>query len=287
VPNQHRDLTVAAHVVAIVSDEHAGSTVAPCPPVVELDDGGEYHASKVQRWLWQSWGDFWDEAARVRDEVDGALRVVSNGDLVEGDHHGTAQIISRHPGIEQAVAKSLLEVPKSKGVESWHIVRGTESHVGKSGKAEEALARWLGAEPDPETGNASWWHCRMDLDGVRLDFAHHGRMGQRPWTRGNVVLNLAAEVFMEYAAAGKPHPHLAVRSHLHQWMDTGSIHPVRVIQTPGWQLKTGYVHKVAANSLIPHIGGALVLIRDGVLEWVRPVMFRAKEDYPVWTPASK
>jgi hypothetical protein len=278
---------VSARIFAITSDQHAGSTLAPVPARIELDDGGAYEASKVQSWLWQSWGDFWDEAARMRDAYQATLHAVSNGDLTEGDHHGTAQLVSRHPGIQMVIAKRMLEVAQSHGIDTWHVIRGTESHVGKSGCNEEALAGWLGAERDPNTGNHSWWHCRMDVDGVRMDFAHHGRMGQRPWTRPNIVLNQAAEIFMEYADAEKPHPHLAVRSHLHQFADTGSMHRVRVVQTPGWQLKTGYVHKVAPNSLIPHIGGVLVLIRDGVLEQVRPVMFRAKEDYPVWTPESK
>jgi hypothetical protein len=38
-----------------------------------------------------------------------------------------------------------------------------------------------------ETDNASHWHAEWELEGVRLEFAHHGRMGQRPWTRHNIV----------------------------------------------------------------------------------------------------
>jgi len=40
-------------IVAVVADTHPNSTVGLCPPEVELDDGGTYHASKAQRWLWE------------------------------------------------------------------------------------------------------------------------------------------------------------------------------------------------------------------------------------------
>lgn len=268
-------------LLVVTSDHHCGSTVALCPPVVELDDGGEYRASRAQQWLWQCWGDFWEKVEQIRDEV-GAESVIHalNGDVTEGDHHGTSQIISRHSGIEQAVAREAMKVPAAVGIDHWFVVRGTESHVGKSGKSEEALAAYLGAEGDPEAQTHSWWHLRMERQGVRLDFAHHGRMGQRPWTKPNVVANLAAEIFYEHAKRGFPHPHLSFRSHLHQFLDTYHVHPVRVIQTPSWQLKTAYVHKVAAESLAD-VGGVVVVLKDGRAD-VRPILFTPNRG-AVWT----
>ena len=45
-------------ILRVTSDLHAGSTVALCPPKVQLDDGGKYEASKAQLWLWECWLDF-------------------------------------------------------------------------------------------------------------------------------------------------------------------------------------------------------------------------------------
>ena len=39
-------------VVALVSDLHCNSTTALCPPVVNLDDRGQYHAGPIQRAIW-------------------------------------------------------------------------------------------------------------------------------------------------------------------------------------------------------------------------------------------
>ena len=57
-------------LLRITSDLHAGSTVAICPPRVQLDDGGEYHASKAQRWLWERWKDFWIRGEAKRRQLD-------------------------------------------------------------------------------------------------------------------------------------------------------------------------------------------------------------------------
>lgn len=79
---------------------------------------------------------------------------------------------------------------------------------------------------------------------------------------------------------GERAPDLAIRSHYHQWVDTYDAYPTRVIQTLAWQLKTAYVHKVAAESLA-EVGGAIVTIRDGVIEHIEKVMFPVKRPDPV------
>ena len=60
-------------VIGIVSDVHAGSAVALCPPQVPLDDGGMYCASKAQSWLWENWGDFWKQVDTTRQKEDAEL----------------------------------------------------------------------------------------------------------------------------------------------------------------------------------------------------------------------
>lgn len=274
---------MSVDLLVVTSDHHCGSTVALCPPHgVTLDDGGHYTPSLAQQWVAQCWGDFWDDIARVRDSLGARLSVVFNGDAVEGDHHGTSQIISRNPLVEAEIVRDVFATPMSLGPEAVFVVRGTESHVGASGKAEEALARHLGAEGDPDAGTASWWHLRMELQGVRIDCAHHGRIGQRPWTKQNAVQALAAEIFYEHAARGRTHPQLAFRSHFHQFCDSYLAHPTRAIQTPAWQLKTAYVHKKHAES-IADIGGVMAVIRDGRVADVRPILYTPKEA-SVWKP---
>lgn len=280
-------------VIAIVSDTHCGSTVALCPPSIALDDGGAYQASRPQLWLWESWLAFWNRVAELRRVYGADLFTVFNGDVTDGDHHGTTQILSGNPTAQAAVVNAVMEVVLDQRPTQMFFVRGTEAHVGKSAAFEERIALGLQKDGrpvcgDPVTGTASWWHLRMEVQGVRLDFAHHGRYGQRPWTRGNVVLNYAAEIFYDHAAEDAyradgetSYPHLAFRSHQHRYFDTAGAHPTRLIQTPAWQLATAYIHRINPGA-IAHVGGIIVTIDDGRAT-VEPILFRPLKGEP-WRP---
>jgi hypothetical protein len=270
-------------VLAIVSDLHAGSTVALCPPEIALDDGGKYVASKAQQWLWGHWLAYWHAVDTVRNHVGADLYVIVNGDITDGDHHGTTQILSGNPTAQAAVVNAQLRVPLDLRPDRLWFIRGTEAHVGKSAAFEERVALGLKKDGRPvvpceDTGTASHWQARIDVHGVRFDFAHHGRVGQRPWTKTNVTMNMAAEIFYEHARHGIPHPHIAVRSHMHQFVDTGHSHPVRAIQTPAWQLPTAFIHRIAPGALAD-IGGLIAVVDAGDADpvsrvSVRPVLFR-------------
>jgi hypothetical protein len=252
-------------IIAVTSDHHTGSTLGLCPPEgVRLDDDGTYHPSKAQKWTWDCWEDYWRTVKAKREGAD--LWCVYNGDLADGDHHNTPQIISRNPEPAAYISERVFGVPADLKPERQFVIRGTEVHVGPSGATEEAWARRMRAERNPETKTWSWWHLRFEVHGVRFDFQHHGRTGTRPWTRTSVVGALAAEIFYEHAASGNPHPHLAIRSHRHVQADSYDAHPTRVIQTPAWQLKTAFAHKIAPES-IADIGGIIVTVTpDGQYE---------------------
>jgi hypothetical protein len=259
-----------AVVVAITSDQHCGGTTSLCPPRIRLDDGGCYEASKAQLWLWQSWQEYWQRVDAVRRQHSALLYQVYNGDLVEGFHHGSVQVMNGNPNAQAAVVNAVMRVPLDLKPDRLAFIRGTESHVGQSASAEERIADGLRRDKRPvvgdaDTGTASHWHLKMEIQGVRLDFAHHGRVGTRPWTKPNVTANLAAEIFYDHAASGEPHPHLAIRSHMHQLVDTHDQHPTRVIQTPAWQLATAFIHRIAPGKLAD-VGGIIVVIRAGTFE---------------------
>lgn len=270
-------------VIAVTSDQHCGSTVALCPPKVTLDDGGEYHASKAQHWLWDRWQAYWDTVEQVRRQHDAALLQVFNGDLTEGDHHRTTQILSGNPTAQASVVNAVMKVPLALKPDGIVGIRGTEAHVGPSAAFEERI--FLGLKKDgwpvrvdEATGNASHWHWTFAHQGQRLDIAHHGKYGSRPSTKMNTVIALAFDIFTRAAMDGRAHPHLAVRSHMHQFGDTGSAYPTRLIQMPAWQLATAYIHRLNPGA-IADVGGIIVIIRDGTLE-VRPVIYRPEPRKP-------
>jgi len=270
-------------VVAVVSDVHAGGTTALCPDVIRLDDGGEYHASKPQRWLMANWREYWSRVEQARDRDDAELWAVFNGDAVEGDHHKTTQIMSANPNAQAAAWNAALSIPLDLKPDKIAIIRGTAAHVGQSASAEERIADGLYRDKrpvirDPESGAASWWHWRPEVQGIRMDFTHHGRMGRLPRTRRSNLVLYAWDILDEHAESGHPHPHLCFRGHNHKRGDSGDACPVRVIATGAWQLGTEHVKKVAPDSLADN-HGAIVTIRNGEHD-VRHVQFYPER--PIW-----
>jgi hypothetical protein len=264
---------------------HAGGTTALCPDVVTLDDGGGYHASKAQRWLMQCWRDYWARDEARRRALNAELYCVFNGDLVEGAHHKTTQILSENPNAQAAVLNAAIAVPLALNPDRIVIIRGTEAHVGQSASAEERIADGLRRDKrpivsEPETRAASWWHWRAELQGVRVDITHHGKLGLLPRTRGSGIVLYAWNILDEHAADGHQPPHLCLRGHNHKRGDSGSACPVRVVATGAWQLGTGHVHKVQADSLAD-IQGVIVTIDGGEYD-VKEIRFQPER--PTWRP---
>jgi hypothetical protein len=247
-------------VLAIVSDTHCGGTTALCPPTYELHNNGTQQANRVQSWLWASWIAYWQ---RIDDVIATnrakRLFVVLNGDLVEGDHHNTSQIVSKRPDDMRNIAIACIEpfVRKAHGL--W-VTKGTEAHVGGGGLWDDVIADDLGAEP--AQNSPAHYELDLEVEGVRFAFSHHGRAGQRAWTRGTGARTIAAEMQHLYAARKWSLPRFAVFGHVHRFEESGKInYPINVVTNGCWQLSTAHGHKIRPF-LPPDIGG-LYFVVDG------------------------
>ena len=244
------------HIVVCFGDLHCGSTVGLCPPEgIELDDGGLYIPNKAQLWLWDNWEKAWDKIKSVkRKNKKAKLHLILNGDAVDGDHHRTTQIATAHEGVHVGCAIESLRVPLALKPDSLHILRGTSAHVGRAGGLEEGMGkalkeqRWPVVE-DPDTGTVTSYTRTLKFGSLRFDIKHHGRMGRRAHTKGPYIRWAAQDIFFNYMMDGDKAPDIAIRSHFHQFADSGKIHKVktRLVALPAWQLATEYVHRVAES----------------------------------------
>lgn len=276
--------TVKPVVIAHVSDMHAGSTVALCPPTLHLDDGGVYHASKFQRWLWQSWLAYWDRITVLRKRHKADLYVILNGDLVEGHHHRNTHIVANNPNAQAHAVNAMMRVPLDLKPERLFVVRGTEAHAGSEGSSEERIADGLRRDKrpivgDPESGTASWWHLRLEVNDVLIDVTHHGRTGGREHTRAGAASLHAHDILLSHVKRGERPPDLCLRGHWHRFNDSGDACDVRVITSGAWQGKSGHVHKVAPDT-VADFGGLAIVVTDGDYT-VEKVKFEP-DPSPIW-----
>jgi hypothetical protein len=245
-------------VLAIISDTHVGSSTALAPLEFNVHSRNDFEvqatkANKLQKWLYECWTDYWDHVFKLAKKK--RLIVVHCGDLVDGVHHGSLQVMNEIS--DQVEAFEELMLPILAKADGFYGVLGTgPSHAGMDNSTEAQIYRDLGAI---EFGQ----NLTLNVDGVLHTFFHHGRAGSRPWTSS--AAGLAAEVMLDFAQAGLPLPNYIWSGHTHRSDDSGSkFRDTRAISLPSWQLKTSFAHRVSAATVRSDIGGYIVV--DGVVD---------------------
>ena len=70
---------------------------------------------------------------------------------------------------------------------------------------------------------------------------------------------------VEAAQWGSKLPTVFVRSHRHRFIEIPLVHErgrIRIVVTPGWQLKTPYVER-RDRMRMPHVGGVVFIVEEG------------------------
>jgi len=238
--------------IVVISDTHCGSTVGLMPPGFVTNEGNEISQNAVQKWLWDCWLRGNDFVERVTGSDPFAL--VINGDAVDGDHHGTWQIISRDPGDHIACASQTLERLTTRARKVF-VVKGTECHVKNQ---EIAIGHILNAErdpsthPDPEKQSRAFEFLPLDVAGVRCMFRHHIGASVRSYltaTQFSVAIN---EEIVDAVGAGETPPRVIERAHRHRFGHWDDGKNMAVVSAP-WQALTRFGHKVVGTAR-PHPG---------------------------------
>ena len=244
-------------ILVVLSDTHIGSSTAVSPLRYTIhsrskNEAQPTEANKLQKWLYANWVDFFDYVKSKSKKH--RIIVAHLGDVIDYNHHGSTQLV-QEVGDQVEMAKTLL-MPYRDIADKFIGILGTAVHAGTDHAVEADLYRQLGADFIEQ-------QMTINLDGVLVDLAHHGRAGFRPWTSS--AASLASEIMLDYAQSGMALPNFIFRGHLHVMDDSGSkFENTRLIQCPSWQLKTTYANRVAGNTRRSDIGG--VLLNDGKLD---------------------
>lgn len=230
--------------VLFFSDTHIGSTVGLWPDGVVSQSGHELPQSRFQKWLWECWNEA-VEWARKSSEYD-ELIVVFGGDLVEGNHHRTNEIMSARTEDQFDAALQVFEDLNNKlKPDQFFMIRGTECH---SRETENAMGNILGAVVNPETGQAAFDYLKLDIDGIPTSFAHHVATAQRKHLQASAHSIAVSDEMVRAAECGHTPSRVICRAHRHEmgiW-DTGRV---QCVINGAWQGLTRFGHKVVPGAL--------------------------------------
>lgn len=272
--------------LVVVSDTHCGCKLGLCPPSgAQLDDGGSYAPSELQRKMHAWWDEFWREF--VPSVVKRSpFAVVHAGDAIDGVHHNSVTQISHNLQDQCQIAYSLLApiVDRCKG--RYYHIRGTEAHVGQSAQEEERLAQRLGAIPNNQGQHARYelWH-RLGLGLIHV-MHHIGATGSQAYEATAVHKELI-ESFVEASRWSEQPPSVIVRGHRHRNIEItipaelAGYSQARAVVAPGWQAKTPFMWKIAGARLSsPQFGGLVIRKHvDGVV-YIRSFVRHLKRSSP-------
>lgn len=252
--------------IALCSDTHAGGTTALMPPAYTTTEGQTIQANRVQSYLWDCWLD-WCAQVKALRAAGAYVYGVHVGDVTEGNHHDTVQILTvdehDHVSVGVEVMQQFVQ-----HCSLFAQVRGTETHVGASSRLETQVVKHFASYKidRPDNDPQGWTHqvLRRAIAGVNLNAAHHiggGTMRRITSIEGAVKMHL--ERCGEYS---EPPADYLVRAHKHRKADTGFAYRTRGMVLPAWQFPTSYVHRVSPDD-VPMIGGVIVHIyADGTHE---------------------
>lgn len=227
----------------ILSDLHVLSTVGIWPEDFVSTQGVPIGQTKYQKLLWKLWVHAWDWAHKVigGDPFD----IIINGDLVEGIHHKTIEVMSPDRGDQIAAVEQVLR-PQVGYDSSIYIVMGTESHTRND---ELVIGKELKAHVDPATGNHAFRRLELELPtGILLSATHHMPTTKRTWLEASQLsLELQNEV-AERTRRGLRPPQIIVRAHrhVHGFYSNGSQ---MACVTGAWQGLTRYGTKVVPHAV--------------------------------------
>lgn len=249
----------------LLSDLHVGSTVGLWPKDFVSNEGNPIGQNRFQEWLWECWEDMlcWAQRTIGDDKFD----LVVNGDLVDGIHHKTLQVMTPDPGDQTTAVKQVLGF-LAETCNNLHIIKGTEVHTRND---EVRIGYALGGTQNPENAQHAWDTLDLTAHGCLYNFAHHISVTSRTYLEAGAHSIALGNLTHSRARCGKPVPKVMCRGHRHRhgiWEDGNQTSVI----TGAWQGLTRFGYKVVPDA-VPQ-PSAVIFDHRGLEEGDSPLIHR-------------
>jgi len=189
--------------------------------------------------------------------------VVFNGDGPDRNRYSGGYdliVVSRADIVRWTVAT--LE-PVKRVADTLIVNRGTPAHEGGTGELAELVAERIGAMPDPETGNHSWYWPVLTVNDKRFAFGHRPPHNTRlENTRNMGAKRTAFGYWAAYHRMDDVCPDVMCFSHVHH-VEQGEHDGLYVYYTPPWKLCDAYGHSAGFSGKLEPVGAWVFTVRDG------------------------
>lgn len=237
-------------VVVLLSDLHVGAVAGLLPPDFVTFEGNPVEQNPYQKWLWNCWLDCWEWSRKVIG--DDQWLCVLNGDLIDGNHHQTKEIISPDTGDHMSAAiEALIDVLKP--ADGVYLTEGTHVHSGNQEHGIASVLSWHGVKiMKPHGKKAAWPEMDLNVAGTLVTVDHHVGTTGRSYTEAGAYSTTMADVTNRRSRAGWRVPKLIVRSHRHQYGLFSDGYRTMVVLPP-WQGATRFTRRVVPG-IVPQCG---------------------------------
>lgn len=257
--------------LVVLSDLHVGSSLGVWPQGYRVRHGMVPSLNHLQKFLYRCWQDGLEWVDRMCP--DGYVLGL-NGDLIDGVHHRTHEVMS---GLVDDHVGACIELltPVARKARMVVATLGTEAHTGQ---AEHSIITSLSG-----TRATDWAPAHnsvvLSINGVTTELMHHIDTAVRPWaeaTGHSVAMNVRRA---ERARLGRETPTVLIRGHRHRFGYFCDGRGLTVV-TPSWQALTRWAWKVlpGAEACVGFTVIDYADLEDGVIPKVRFRLYSPKDD---------
>ena len=252
-------------LVLYLADLHAGSPVALYPDEVMSLLNGPRGPSALQAEIYKHWRETLEYVALAKQEQNARLVVVIAGDLIEGVHHNSQEIISPYLTDHQKIAETLIrEAKKITSYDTIYFLDGTPSHAGEN---EYNLSEVLQGERYAP-GKFTWPILKKRVYNNLVYVAHQGPSAGRGLNTGNPLRNKIKASCYEFLTNNEPLPDYMIFAHYHvhqhERVEIGNK-TIDGYLLPSWKLIDNYVSRINPFAF-SNIGAMLMTCKPGKVD---------------------
>lgn len=221
----------------VINDTHCGSEHALLPDRIELDDGRSigYNKNRKLEFLWNSWLQMKEDFFRIVGNDPFVFTL--NGDIIEGSHHGTTEIVAAKLSEHFTIAKEVLG-PFVEMADKTIVTRGTECHTLDW---EQFFCDQFGLDKAKD-------FQQYEINGCLVDARHHMPVTSKTWQEATAMAQVINNAVANCSRSGHPIPKVFLRAHRHLTGDY--CDGTSMIVVPGsWQYMTRHAYKVVPESI--------------------------------------